>query len=374
MPQTLMAQQSYLLNALFEMDRDPSMHSSCHSSMLGGYPPSSYPSSLPSSLPSFDDCWSPGHDRSSSSKRLTAQYRQNRGMAQLNNYVRESFPDCRTIQPPFYSSSSSSRNYMPSSFDPPLSHGFAQHKLEQPCARQPSVNLVGDLGWDRWDVSGDPASLGINAPCSVVDWNSQLQISPLDAQSWNNMIMPTSMANPLTSYTPHFSMTAADLASLHRISPHPSPSPPPAYDQQNSTSACPPAKSRRPSLDRSGVAKKCSHCQATSTPLWRRDPTTFKTLCNACGLYLQQRNKFRPQELIDADTDDGDTTDSSDGNYIGPECSHCRTHHTSVWRRSKTGAQLCNACGVYARLRGKPRPLSLKRNKIKPRTKHAPTK
>lgn len=216
--------------------------------------------------------------------------------------------------------------------------------------------------------------MGINVPCSGTDWNSQLQISPLDAQSWNNMIMPTPMVSPLTSYTPPFSMTAADLATLHRISPHPSPSPPPAYDQQNSTSVCPPAKSRRPSLDRSGVAKKCSHCQATSTPLWRRDPTNFKTLCNACGLYLQQRNKLRPQELIDADTDDGDTTDSSEGNYIGPECSHCRTHHTSVWRRSKTGAQLCNACGVYARLRGKPRPLSLKRNKIKPRTKHAPTK
>jgi hypothetical protein len=42
-----------------------------------------------------------------------------------------------------------------------------------------------------------------------------------------------------------------------------------------------------------------------------------------------------------------------------------------VWRRSKTGAQVCNACGVYARLRGKERPLSLRRNKIKPRTKHS---
>ncbi|KAF6751026.1 hypothetical protein DFP72DRAFT_817030 [Ephemerocybe angulata] len=110
--------------------------------------------------------------------------------------------------------------------------------------------------------------------------------------------------------------------------------------------------------------KRCSHCKATQTPLWRRDPTTFKPLCNACGLYLQQRNRLRPQVLIDADGEE------EDQNYVGPECSHCRTHHTSVWRRSKTGAQLCNACGVYARLRGKPRPLSLKRNKIKPRSKH----
>jgi hypothetical protein len=41
-----------------------------------------------------------------------------------------------------------------------------------------------------------------------------------------------------------------------------------------------------------------------------------------------------------------------------------------VWRRSKTGARLCNACGVYARLRGRDRPLTLRRNKIKPRCKH----
>ncbi|KAK7032525.1 hypothetical protein VNI00_012922 [Paramarasmius palmivorus] len=117
------------------------------------------------------------------------------------------------------------------------------------------------------------------------------------------------------------------------------------------------------------VVKMCSHCKATSTPLWRREPTTLKPLCNACGLYLQQRNKLRPQELIDADVDDENSDESGDG--TGPECSHCHTRNTSVWRRSKTGEQLCNACGVYSRLRGKDRPLSLKRNKIKPRTKHS---
>lgn len=114
--------------------------------------------------------------------------------------------------------------------------------------------------------------------------------------------------------------------------------------------------------------KSCSHCHATSTPLWRREPGTQKPLCNACGLYLQQRHKLRPQELIDADADDGEEEEPSVPG--GPECSHCHTRVTSVWRRSKTGAQLCNACGVYARLRHRDRPLSLKKNKIKPRSKH----
>ncbi|KAJ7114620.1 hypothetical protein C8R43DRAFT_852617, partial [Mycena crocata] len=116
--------------------------------------------------------------------------------------------------------------------------------------------------------------------------------------------------------------------------------------------------------------KSCFHCHVTSTPMWRREPSTLRPLCNACGLYLQQRNKLRPQALIDADIDD-DEPQVPDEEYTGPKCSHCNTRQTSVWRRSKTGAQVCNACGVYARLRGKDRPLSLKRNKIKPRMKHS---
>ncbi|KAJ7310814.1 hypothetical protein DFH08DRAFT_455922 [Mycena albidolilacea] len=129
-----------------------------------------------------------------------------------------------------------------------------------------------------------------------------------------------------------------------------------------------------PAPDARGSKKMCSHCHATSTPLWRRDPVSQRPLCNACGLYLQQRNKLRPQELIEADDDDADGDYSDDGapdaEYTGPKCSHCLTLKTSVWRRSKTGAQVCNACGVYERLRGKERPLSLRRNRIKPYTKH----
>lgn len=122
-----------------------------------------------------------------------------------------------------------------------------------------------------------------------------------------------------------------------------------------------------PTCGQNPKGKFCSHCKATSTPLWRRHPGTQKQLCNACGLYLQQRGKLRPQQLIDADADEPLDT-PYDPN--APECSHCHTRNTSVWRRNKDGEQLCNACGVYRRLRGKDRPLSLRRNRIKPRTKH----
>ncbi|KAJ7190586.1 hypothetical protein GGX14DRAFT_407924 [Mycena pura] len=115
--------------------------------------------------------------------------------------------------------------------------------------------------------------------------------------------------------------------------------------------------------------KQCYHCGATSTPLWRRDAATHRTLCNACGLYQQQRNLPRPRELIEADQEEDEEDDGGGGD--GPVCSHCQTRQTSVWRRNEDGDHVCNACGVYKRLRGRERPLSLKKNKVKPRAKHS---
>ncbi|KAJ7023147.1 hypothetical protein C8F04DRAFT_1213332 [Mycena alexandri] len=167
--------------------------------------------------------------------------------------------------------------------------------------------------------------------------------------------------------------TVPSPSSLSHLLPCPSPSPSLSSSGRQSpisSAASSPASPRRASLNGTSRTKTCSHCEATTTPLWRRDPTTHLPLCNACGLYLQQRNKMRPPALIAADQREDDDADA--GIAPGaPECSHCHTHRTSVWRRSKTGAKLCNACGVYARLRGRDRPLSLRRNKIRPRCKHS---
>ncbi|KAJ7088790.1 hypothetical protein B0H15DRAFT_780506 [Mycena belliarum] len=179
-----------------------------------------------------------------------------------------------------------------------------------------------------------------------------------------------------TQWNPSVGGSSLLLRPFPEYAPYPSPSsstsspPLPTYPL-----SAPPSPRRwgRGSLKDTSKDKQCAHCHATATPLWRREPATGRTLCNACGLYLQQRNKLRPQALIDADADDAAdaTAHIPDAEYVGPTCSHCGTRQTSVWRRSKAGARVCNACGVYARLRGKERPLSLRRNKVKPRTKHA---
>lgn len=48
-------------------------------------------------------------------------------------------------------------------------------------------------------------------------------------------------------------------------------------------------------------------------------------------------------------------------------CFNCNTDYTPLWRRDADGNTTCNACGLYYKLHGKHRPISMKRNTIKRR-------
>jgi hypothetical protein len=51
------------------------------------------------------------------------------------------------------------------------------------------------------------------------------------------------------------------------------------------------------------------------------------------------------------------------------QCSNCQTTTTPLWRRDPQGHPLCNACGLFLKLHGAVRPLSLKTDVIKKRNR-----
>lgn len=63
----------------------------------------------------------------------------------------------------------------------------------------------------------------------------------------------------------------------------------------------------------------------------------------------------------------GTKIDGADGGP--PTCTNCFTQTTPLWRRNPEGHPLCNACGLFLKLHGVVRPLSLKTDVIKKRNR-----
>lgn len=69
----------------------------------------------------------------------------------------------------------------------------------------------------------------------------------------------------------------------------------------------------------------------------------------------------------------GSTTGASVAASQPPtSCTNCHTQTTPLWRRNPEGQPLCNACGLFLKLHGVVRPLSLKTDVIKKRNRSGP--
>ncbi|XP_055343552.1 uncharacterized protein LOC129591774 [Paramacrobiotus metropolitanus] len=169
----------------------------------------------------------------------------------------------------------------------------------------------------------------------------------------------------------------------------------------------------------------CANCHVDTTTLWRRDQNG-NPVCNACGLYFRMYGVARPATMR-RDNIRTRTSKSRLGVYVvkpehpehgggggggyhpqlavespqaplqpsmlrrewqldtepeeeapAPErgsrranvvrddqvCSNCSTRNTILWRRNADGMRVCNACALYAKLHGTPRPPDLWREEI----------
>ncbi|KAK3837458.1 MAG: iron transporter biosynthesis regulating transcription factor, partial [Linnemannia gamsii] len=111
----------------------------------------------------------------------------------------------------------------------------------------------------------------------------------------------------------------------------------------------------------------CHNCGATVTPLWRRSANN-EPLCNACGLYHKLHAMHRPKHLQHPSANAPGWASLTP--LPQPMCTNCKTTLTPLWRKDDAGDILCNACGLYYKLHHIHRPISLKRNVIRRRSRY----
>ncbi|KAH7878366.1 uncharacterized protein C8R40DRAFT_1038399, partial [Lentinula edodes] len=110
----------------------------------------------------------------------------------------------------------------------------------------------------------------------------------------------------------------------------------------------------------------CSNCGATHTPLWRRG-LNDELNCNACGLYCKLHKRPRPKTMRNQHGGEGGRGGGAGG---GAQCYNCHTTATPLWRKDDEGKTVCNACGLYYKLHGSARPISMKSDVIRKRSRH----
>ncbi|CAG8544934.1 10782_t:CDS:2 [Ambispora leptoticha] len=91
---------------------------------------------------------------------------------------------------------------------------------------------------------------------------------------------------------------------------------------------------------KTGELLRCNNCGATETPAWRRDAEGVNLLCNACGLYLKIKGRHRP---IEVGPDGEIRLVKSERRNNTNKCEDCGVANIKFYKGSD-GRRLCNRC------------------------------
>ncbi|CAE6400170.1 unnamed protein product [Rhizoctonia solani] len=192
-------------------------------------------------------------------------------------------------------------------------------------------------GGNNLDPSGVESSIG------QANFDGSISHSGLDP----------SLPHPFTHVDPNQVLTA-DLAAVYGPSPS---SDGWATGGFTSSSTASPEPSR-PNQNHTGQTQKDR--ESTTTP--GSGPSSVKDKSNYSSA---KKNPGRAQGAAK----DGSGGGNGDDDSTPTVCTNCQTTTTPLWRRDPEGNPLCNACGLFYKLHGVTRPMSLKTDVIKKRNR-----
>ncbi|ONH74311.1 Nitrogen regulatory protein areA [Pichia kudriavzevii] len=105
---------------------------------------------------------------------------------------------------------------------------------------------------------------------------------------------------------------------------------------------------------------------STSNAAMKRKSTSSRRKKTESNTPTSQNNTPSNSTSTSSTTKTAATTNPSNGDS-DISCTNCHTKTTPLWRRNPEGQPLCNACGLFLKLHGVVRPLSLKTDVIKKR-------